>query len=178
LGEDLVALQAAMQQAIDQYWVPGDYAVAVTDLQTGEAVSVNGDRPQLAGCVANLFVLFQVARDIEAGSLAAADVEGLVRTTTWQSDAFTAWQLYGVVGGGDVVTGVQRVNSLIHDVLRLDEVILDHPPGFDDSIALDPNNWVTAEVVNRALAALWRGEVVGPDGRAYLLDHLARVSRG
>lgn len=178
LSADFVALQASMQLAVDQYWVPGDYAVAVTDLQTGETVSVNGQRQQLAGCIPNLFVLFQVARDIEAGKYPAEQVEWLVSTTTWQSDATAAWRLYGVVGDGDVVSGVQRVNSLVHDVLQLEEVILDHPPGFQDSIGIDPNNWVTAEVSNRALAALWHGEVVGPEGRAYLLDHLATVKPG
>jgi beta-lactamase class A len=167
-----------MAQAIEEYWAPGDYAVAVTDLQTGETVGVNEARSQLSACVANLFVLFQTARDIEAGKYTADDVDWLVSTTTWSSDANAARELYGFVGGGDFTTGIVLVNSLIHDVLGLDAVILDHPPGFDDSISLDPNNWVTAEAVNRALLAFWLGDVVGAEGRAYLLDHLATVKPG
>jgi hypothetical protein len=173
-----VALQAQMSQAIEDYWVPGDYAVAVTDLQTGETVSVNGDQSQLSGCVANLFVLFQAVRDVEAGRYSLDEVDDLVYATTWSSNATTAWELYGIVGGGDTAAGVRRVNSLIHDDLSLDAVILDHPPGFDDSIALDPNNWVTVTAVNRALSALWDGEVVGESGRAYLLDALNTVKPG
>lgn len=177
-GEDLIALQTSMAQAIEEYWAPGDYAVAVTDLQTGETVGVNETRSQLSACIANLFVLFQTARDIEAGKYTANDVDWLVSTTTWNSDANAARELYGFVGDGDVTVGIVLVNSLIHDVLDLDDIILDHPPGFDDSIALDPNNWVSAESVNRALLAFWRGEVVGAEGRAYLLDHLATVKPG
>lgn len=33
---------------------PGMVAVAVTDLQTDRTIEVNGDRPQVAGCTANL----------------------------------------------------------------------------------------------------------------------------
>ncbi len=99
-------------------------------------------------------MLFQTARDIEAGKYTDDDVDWLVSTTTWNSDANAARELYGFVGGGDVTVGIVLVNSLIHDVLDLDDIILDHPPGFDDSIALDPNNWVSANSVNRAAARL------------------------
>lgn len=167
-----------MAGAIDGYWVPGNYAVAVTDLQTGETVSVNGARQQLAGCVANLFLLFQVARDVEAGRYGLDAVDALVSATTWSSNAVTAYGLYGIAGDDDVLTGVERVNSLIHDVLHLDDVILDHPPGYDDSIALDPNNWITVESVNAALSAFWNGDVVGAEGLAYLLDRLSAVKPG
>ena len=63
-------------------WIPGNYAVAITDLQTGETVSVNGGRSQLAGCIANLFMLFQVAHDLETGKYAAEHVEWLLTTDT------------------------------------------------------------------------------------------------
>src|SRR5690606_228226 len=75
IGEDLIMLQTSMAQAIEEYWAPGDFAVAITDLQTGETVGVNHDRLQLSACVANLFVLFQTARDIEAGKYSADDVD-------------------------------------------------------------------------------------------------------
>jgi len=174
----MLLLQQQMAQAVEAYWVPGDYAVAITDLQTGETVSVHGDQPQLAGCVPNLFVLFQVARDVEAGKYELDIVDALVSATTWSSNATTARELYGIVGDGDFVAGVSRVNVLVHDVLRLDAVTLDHPPGFDDSIGIDANNWITAVAANQALAALWNGEVVGDSGRAYLLDRLNAVKPG
>jgi hypothetical protein len=50
ISPDLLALQERMQAAVDSYWVAGNFAVAVTDLQTGQTVS-HGDRQQVAGCI-------------------------------------------------------------------------------------------------------------------------------
>ncbi len=63
----MAALQSRLQQRVDASGI--DAAVAVTDLQTGETVSVNGDEPHLTGCTINFFVLLQVVRDLEAGPL-------------------------------------------------------------------------------------------------------------
>src|SRR5687768_14454368 len=46
----MAPLEARLQQLIDQYPVHGEYAVAVTDLQSGRTIGVNADRWQLAGC--------------------------------------------------------------------------------------------------------------------------------
>jgi hypothetical protein len=179
VGADFVDLQSALKKAIDSYPVMGDYAVAVTDLQSGETISVNGDVPRISGCTINLFVLFQVAIDLEAGKYPLALVDELVRDTTWSSDAVTARELYEIVGGGDATEGVRIVDDLIRRRLGIGGVLLDHPPAYpDDSLDRDFNNWVTAEAMNQALAALWRGEVVGPKYRGYLLEVLEDVKPG
>ena len=178
-GADLIALQEAMQEAIDGYWVSGKYAIAVTDLQTGETVSVNGDVPRLSGCVMNLFVIFQVARDLEAGRYDVKKANSLIAATTWSSNAATARELYALAGDGGTVEGVLRVDELIREVLKLEDVLIDHPPLYHNhSIGRDYNNWITAESVNQALAAFWRGEIVGPEWRKFVLDHLAKVKPG
>lgn len=178
-AEDMLALQDAMTSAIEQYWVPGKYAVAVTDLQTGETVGVNGDQAQLSGCSVNLFALYQAVRDVWAGRYPQEYVDALISATIWSSNATTARELYGVIGGGDVVEGVRRVHGLINNELGLDAVVLDHPPAYGDSIGVSPDNWVTAVAMNRALAALWHGEVVPePSWRDYLLHHMTVVKPG
>lgn len=178
-AEDMLALQDAMTRAIEQYWVPGKYAVAVTDLQTGETVSVNGDQPRLSGCVVNLFALYQAVRDVWSGRYPQEYVDALIRATIWSSNATTAQELYGIIGGGDVVEGVRRVHDFINEELRLDAVVLDHPPAYGDSIGVSPDNWVTAVAMNRALAALWHGEVVPElSWRDYLLYHMTAVKPG
>lgn len=178
-GADMLVLQDALQAALDRYGVSGVYAVAVTDLQTGETVSINGAEARLSGCVMNLFVIFQAARDIEAGLLDVQAVDDLVAATTWSSNAQTARELYALVGGGDAVEGVRRVDALITRVLQLEGVLIDHPPGYhDESIGRDYNNWATAEALNQALLAFWRGEVVGERWRAWVLEHLAEVKPG
>ena len=178
LSADLLQLKTDMEKAIEEYGAPGDYAVAITDLQTGETVSVHGDVPQLSGCVMNLFVLYQVALDLEAGKYPLERVDTLVRDT-WASNAVTARDLYKIVGDGDATKGVRRVSALVNEQLGAEHIVLDHPPGFRaHSLGLDYNNWVTAEAMNQALAALWHGDVVEGELRDYLLERLAEVKPG
>jgi beta-lactamase class A len=178
IGQDMLELRDAMQAAVDAYWVPGVYAAAVTDLQTGETVSVRGGDRQLSGCSMNLLLLYQVARDVEAGRYGLETVDGLMRATTWSSNAKTARDLYVIAGDGDGVEGVRRVQRLIAS-LELDDVLLDHPPAFHEySLNIDYNNYITAESMNRALAALWAGEIVDDEMRDYLLEVLGVVKPG
>ena len=178
IGADLQQLEADLASAIEEYWVGGNYAFVVTDLQTGETVGFRGTTPQMSGCVMNLFVLYQVARDLEAGRYALDEVDALMRATPWSSNAVTAWELFRIAGDGVALDGVRRVAALISD-LGLEDVLLDHPPGYHaDSLGLDYNNWVTAESTNLALAALWNGEVVGDEYREYLLEILSDVKPG
>ncbi len=178
IGQDMLDLQAAMQAAVDAYGFSGVYAAAVTDLQTGETVGVRGGERHLSGCSMNLFVLYQAALDVEAGRYVLEAVDDLVRATTWSSNAKTARDLYVIAGDGDGVEGVRRVQGLIAS-LGLDDVLIDHPPAFrEQSLDIDYNNYVTAESMNRALAALWAGDVVDGEMRDYLLEVLGDVKPG
>jgi hypothetical protein len=179
LSEGMLRLRDDMAAAVAGYWAPGDYAVAVTDLQTGETVGVNEDRPQLAACVMNFFVLLRVAMDLQEGRYAQWDVEDLVAATTWSSNATTARALYGIAGGGDAVAGVRRVESLIRETLRLEGAVIDHPPGYPgDTLGYGVDNTVTARSTNEALAALWHNQVLAPGWRDWLLGHLENVKPG
>lgn len=178
-ADDVLSLRDRMAQAIEAYWSPGNYAVAVTDLQTGETVDVNGDRLQLSGCVINLFALIQALHDVWLVRYPLDAVDGLIAATIWSSNAQTARELYGVIGDGDVTAGVRRVEEYARAGLRLPDVILDHPPAFEDSIGISPDNWVTANAMNRALAALWdHGAIPEASWRDVLLDHMTRVKPG
>jgi Beta-lactamase enzyme family len=179
IGQDMLDLRKAMEAAVAAYWVPGAYAVAVTDLQTGETVSVHGDERQLSGCSMNFFVLFQVAGDVAAGRYPLETVDALVRATTWSSNAKTAKDLYVIAGNGDGTEGVRRVRDLIEKSFELEDVLLDHPPAFHEySLDLDYNNYVTAEAMNRALATLWAGDVIDAAMRDYLLEVMTQVKPG
>ncbi|MCC7364067.1 MAG: serine hydrolase [Dehalococcoidia bacterium] len=177
-GEDLLALQAQMERAIAEDWSGGRLAVAVTDLQTGETVHVYGDRYQLSGCVANFFVLARSVADWHGDRVSIDTVDALIRQTIWASDALAAYYLYTIAGDGDPVMGVSRTRELIAS-LGLDEIILDHPPAFPgDTVGVDPNNWVTAIEVNRALSMLYHGQIFGEPGRSYLLEAMTNVKPG
>jgi hypothetical protein len=177
-ADDLVELQASLQAEVDSYWQPGNYAFAILDLQSGETIGVYGDRQQLAGCITNLFVLLRATLDVQEGRLALAQVDDLIAATTWSSNASTAYQLYGIVGGGDVVEGVRRVGELMAE-MGLDSSVIDHPPAFGGfSLSVSTDNWITAADANRALALIWDGDLLNDEWRDYLLAHLENVKPG
>jgi beta-lactamase class A len=179
IGQDMLDLQEAMRSAVESYGVTGVYAAAVTDLQTGETVGVRGDERQLSGCSVNLFLLMQVARDVAEKRYPLETVDGLIRATTWSSNATTARDLYVIAGDGDGKEGVKRVRAFI-DSLGLDgDVLVDHPPAFHEfSLDIDFNNYITAEAMNRAVMALWQGEIVDDGTLDYLLEVLNGVKPG
>lgn len=174
----LAALQERMQAAVDDYWVDGNFAVAVTDLQTGQTVSVYGDRQQVAGCIWNLSVIIRTLRDAQEGRYPLEEVEALIRQTLWASDAATAFRLYGIVGDGDHVAGVQRVLDMAR-ALGLTASVIDHPPAFlEYSLGISEPNLVTADEVNLVLEALYQGRLLDSEWTAWLLEAMTRVKPG
>jgi hypothetical protein len=174
----LLALRDRMQLAVDGYWVDGNFAVAVTDLQTGQTISVHGERQQVAGCIWNLSVIIRTLKDVEEGRYPLEDVEGLIRQTLWASDASSALRLYAKAGDGDHVTGVQRVLDVARG-LGLTASIIDHPPAFPEySLGISEPNLVTAEEVNLVLEALYEERLLNAEWTAWLLDAMTRVKPG
>ncbi|MEX0784120.1 MAG: serine hydrolase [Dehalococcoidia bacterium] len=178
LDRALLALQERMQAAIDAYWVTGNFAVAVTDLQTGQTVSVYGDRQQVAGCIWNLPVIIRTLQDVQAGRYPLSDVEATIRQTLWASDASAARRLYEKAGDGDHALGVQRVLDMARG-LGLRHSIIDHPPAFPEySLGISEPNLFTADEVNVLLAALYDGELLDAEWTPWLLDAMTRVKPG
>lgn len=174
-----LALEAELGRVVAEYSVDGRYAFAVTDLQTGHTLSVNGDRPQPGGCVMNFFVLLAAMREVQDGRLALEDVDSLIRQTIWSSNPVTAHALYRIVGNGDVLAGVRQVQALMRDTLGLSHAVLDHPPGYmDESLGLSADNLITVNETNRALAALYRGEILREPWRSIFLERLTAVYSG
>ena len=172
----LEPLRLQLAAAIDAYTVPGNYAVAVTDLRTGETVSVNGIRPQISGCILNIFVLLSTMYDVQLGLRELSEIDALVTETLLVSDAGTARELYAIGGDGDVLAGLARVDALLRK-LGMTASILDHPPGYpEETRGLDANNWVTAEDMNRGLALLYGGGLLVEPYRSYLLDAMTHVA--
>lgn len=171
LADRLAAIVAGAQ-------TPGRFAVAVTDLQTMQTAGVEIDRPQLAGCVMNLFAIIATLQAVEEGKLRLEDVDATIRQTIWASDAAAARQLYEAVGGGDSVAGVARVNALLSE-LGMASSQVDHPPAFvHESIGIGQDNLVTARDVNHALAQVYAGTVLNADLTAYLLEAMTHVKPG
>jgi hypothetical protein len=154
---------------------------------------VNGDQAMLSGCVMNLFVILSALRDVDNGLYDASEVDALIDATIWSSNAQTAYELYGITGRGDFAAGVAKVQALL-DELGMASSRIDHPPAYSieegeqaeaaegvtaaAAIPDDLNNWVTALDLNRALAALYAGEILDGEGTADILDRLVNVKPG
>jgi beta-lactamase class A len=178
VSPELLALRDRLAALVDGSGIPGQFAVAVTDLESGQTVGVGLDRPQAAGCIMNLFAIVAVLQDVDAGRYPLESVDATIRQTIWASDATAARELYRAAGGGDVVEGVRVVARLLQQ-LGMTSSVIDHPPAFpDESIGVQPDNIVTARDVNTALAHLYRGDVLSPSLTEYLIEAMTHVKPG
>lgn len=188
------SLQDTLSAVFARNTAKGNYAFAVTDLQTGETVGINLNQAHYTGCTVSFFALLQATIDVQDGRLDEGRVSELISKTVWSSSAATARELYGLVGtlaperdwtseqfienGSDVVFGVGRVAALIN-TLKLDDTILDHPPAYaEESLGVNRNNWTTVTDMNLALAALYNGDLLTDEWRDYLLDKMTGVKPG
>jgi beta-lactamase class A len=175
IDPELAALQAELATLIESW--AGEHALSVTDLQTGQTISVHGDRPQLAACAVKIALMMAVAQDIEAGRYTEQDVAALVQATMGPSDTWSARELLGRIGDGDIGAGVHRVNALMTE-LGATRSIMTHPPGYSweeygylESHGTDENR-VTTDDLNLILGKLYRGEALSPWATEYVLHSM------
>jgi len=180
----LVGLQERLagEVASFQQRVGGNFAVAVTDLQTGESIHVNGnDALRIPGCTLNFFVLLSVVRDLQAGYYPEHQVGSFIAQTVWASDPGTAHWLLNKTGNGNGVVGLAKLKAQF-DELGLKTAVYDHPPAGGDAVSLTPERWQDNHIspldFNRALTMLYRGQVLNPEWTAYLIDKMTRVKPG
>lgn len=174
-NDDFVVLRERLRAEIAASGL--NAAVAITDLQTGESIDVSGDLPRLPGCTINFFVLLSVVMDLQEGRYGEAEVGDLIARTVWSSNPITARDLLRKTGMGDLGAGLVKVNELL-DLLGLSVSLYDHPPAYPHESLYRSANLLTANEMNRALAALYQARIVGPGWRDYLLNKLIRVKPG
>ena len=163
-GPEMTALKDALAAAIANYSAGSiDVAVAVTDLQTGESVSVDGNRVHKTGCVINLFALLATVNEFNLGNA---------------SPAGQSWSIKMGIGGsyppevrnfltrtyGDYTTGLNATRSLMSQ-WGLTTSYLDHLPYYGGS-APAPNVSSALET-NAILTKLWQGKLFNPEWTAY-----------
>ena len=174
----LAELQATLDALLAANTSGGEYAFAITDLQTGETVGFALERPHYSACVSNFFVILLATIDVQNGRYEESLVGDLISRTIWSSNPVTARDLYRIAGDGQVTAGVQRVADLIEQ-LELRNTVLDHPPLYaNESLGIDRNNWSTAADTNRALAALYGDRLLTDQWRNYLLAKMTQVKPG
>jgi hypothetical protein len=174
-NDDFLALRDRLAAEIAASGI--DAAVAVTDLQTGESIDVNGDEPRLPGCTINFFVLLSVVMDLQEGLYPEDEVGDLIARTVWSSNPVTGRDLLKKTGMGDLATGLVKVDQLL-DLLGLSISTYDHPPAYPQESLQGGANLLTANEINRALTALYEARIVEPAWRDYLLSKMTGVKPG
>jgi beta-lactamase class A len=177
VAADMAALRDRLGGAI--YGSGLNAAVAITDLQTGETIDINGNDVRLPGCTINLFALIATAQTLQDGRYAESSAGELIGGTINRSDPITARRLMkDWVGGGNLTLGLERVNTMM-EALGMTSTLLDHPPAYPhESLNGGINNRITALDANRGLRELWDGHVLGPYWRDYMLQKMTLVKPG
>ena len=172
---DLLQLRDRLSTAISDSGF--NVAVAVTDLQTGESIDVNGDDPRHSACTANWFVMLSNVIDLQNGRYPESYVGDLIARTIWGSNPITAHELL-IRTGGSVSGGVYKVSDLMAR-LGMRNSVFDHPPAYQDEFSLQGwPNVITANDANRALAQFYHGGIVNWQWRDYLMEKMIRVKPG
>jgi beta-lactamase class A len=165
LADDLEALVRSLEGP-DRASV--DIAVAVLDLQSGEAVAVDGDERHLAGCTIKFFPALKALHDVQEGQRQFdGTLDYLVQRTVRISNNADSHYLIDLVG-------IPETNAFMTGVVGTSGSIISHAPGYlGENVAYgieEEDNYLTANDLVLAFAKLYRGELTTPELTAHLLD--------
>ena len=172
----MLSLRDQLAQEIEAYRQAAggiEVAVAVTDLQTGQTISVGGNDPHKTGCVINLFALLATVGEFEAGRADPQSVAYNIRVGIGGSyppqvrrflEAVFPSYLDGVARAQEMMRSWGMVSSEFHQV-----------PYYPTGTGI---NRLTALEVNMVLAKLYRGQLFDPEWTAYTLARLRENNAG
>lgn len=170
-----LALRDALGDEIADYaaQVGIDVGIAVTDLQTGETISVGGNVPHRTGCTINLFALLATVGEFEAGRADPESVAYNIRVGIGGSyppevrrfleATFPSYQ-----------AGVDRAQELMRS-WGMEASAFYQVPYYQTGTQI---NQLTSLEVNMILAKLYRAELFSPEWTAYTLARLREVNWG
>jgi hypothetical protein len=169
----LLALKDVLAREITAYGaqVGGiDVAIAVTDLQTGQTISVNGNAVQRTGCTINMFALFAAVGEFQAGRANPSDVAynieyGIGGSYPPQVKQFLQ-RIFGTQSAG--VTQAQEMMGS----WGMQASLFDHVPYYGDGTQ---NNLLTGLETNAVLTKLYQGELFEPEWTQYTLERLRNI---
>ncbi len=172
---DLLSLKDKLEQEIRDYsaQVGGiDVAVAVTDVQTGKTISVNGNVLHKTGCTINMFALLAAVDRFQAG---VASPDGL-----W-------YPINKGIGGsyppevkhfldsvfGSYTLGVERAREMMAS-WWMKTSYFDHVPYYGGEEP--PPNILTALEMNDVLNKLYHGQLFSAEWTGYTLQVLTDIA--
>jgi hypothetical protein len=171
LSPEMSSLQGDLQTMINDYKrsVPGiDVGVAVTDLVTGETLSIGGNALHKTGCVINFFALLSAVDMFQSGQSSPRGQEYSIRKGIGGSYPPEVKNFLGRTFG-NYLTGVQHARDLMAG-WGLSIANYDHVPYYGGANAAP--NVVTPLETNDILTRLYRGQLFNQQWTAYTIGVL------
>ena len=173
---EMLTLRDALAAEMDSYSaeVGGiEVAVAVTDLQTGETVSVNGNTPHRTGCTINMFALLAAVGEFQAGNAGPDAVAYSITRGIGGSYPPEVRQFMDDIFGWYQV-GVERARGMM-SAWGMRTSYFDHIPYYGGSDS-PPPNILTALETNEIFVKLYRGQLFNAQWTAYTLGVLRDIA--
>ena len=171
----MLGLKAELEQRIADYSasVGGiDVAVAVTDIQTGQTISVGGNTLHKTGCTINMFALFAAVDRFQAG---LASPDGLwypINKGIGGSYPPEVKHFLDVIYGS-YTQGVDRAREMMAE-WGMQASVFDHVPYYGG--AEPPPNILTALELNDILNRLYHAQLFSPEWTGYTVQVLTDIA--
>jgi hypothetical protein len=172
LSPDMLGLQDQLASTIAGYeaQVGGiDVGVAVTDLVTGETLSVNGNSAHKTGCVINLFALLAAVHQFQAGNASPSGLEYSIKKGIGGSYPPEVKNFLNAIFG-DYPDGVAYARQLMSG-WGLKVASYDHIPYYGGSDSPPPNILTPLET-NSILAGVWNDQLFDDQWSKYTISVL------
>ncbi|MDP2673480.1 MAG: serine hydrolase [Dehalococcoidia bacterium] len=174
VSPEFLALRDTLAKEIEAYaaQVGGiEVGIAVTDLQTGETISLGGNDLHRTGCTINMFALFAAVGEFQAGRADPDSVAYNVNVGIGHSFPPQVYRLLGAVFPS-YPAGVARGQELMRSWGMVASEFNQVP-----FFPLQPRlNRLTALETNMVLTKLYRGQLFEPEWTEYTLARLRNIA--
>lgn len=173
ISADLMDLRYQLADEIAAYkeaYPAIEVSIAVTDLQSDETVSVNGDRLQRSACTISMFALMAAVKEFEAGNATPEQYSRLIRSGIGSSYPPSVWQFMTAIFD-NAKDGVARAQEMMHS-WGLEESVFDHVPYYGDGIE---DNLLTSRETNSTLSMLYHYELFSTEWTDFTMDQLLAI---
>lgn len=172
---EFMALRNALEQSIVAYnaQIGGiDVAIAVTDLQTGQTISVGGNVVHRTGCTINMFALFAAVGEFQAGNASPDSVAYSIKKGIGGSYPPEVKNFLETIFGSREA-GVESAREQMRS-WGMTTSFYDHVPYYGGEFPAP--NILTALEANDVFAKLWRGQLFDAEWTAYTIARLRDIA--
>ena len=174
VSPEFLALRDALAKEIETYAAQVgriEVGIAVTDLQTGETISVGGNDLHRTGCTINMFALFAAVGEFQAGRVDPDSVAYNVNVGIGHSFPPQVYRLMANVFGS-VQAGVTRAQEMMTS-WGMEASHFYQLPYYPVGPEM---NGFTALEINMVLTKLYRGQLFEPEWTDYTLARLRNIA--